>query len=138
MIDKKDYKNSLIELYEKNGCYRKPTSAEIKNGFNMIMAIDRGHKLIVPVVANNSTASGFKPPYELVPNMNIKNKYASILYEGKPFEMISIGGEGMYSRLEELIQLGLIKLEGLVTQMIVHDKDTVHQSIIRTTYYVYS
>lgn len=128
MITKEEYKKQLMVLYEFT-TYNEPSNDIIRNGLKYIDVLNKDHYIMIPIVPNNN---GSKPPFELILTNKKKSDINTMLYNNIYYTIKSIGGGGMYSRLEELIQIDMIKLCEVCTHRFNRDNYTYI-----TTYYIY-
>lgn len=133
-----DYVDRLKRLLDSQG-YSEPSSNIIKNGKKMLQALIDHRVLLVPVVSNTSLGhtklsdgSFFNltgPFYITVPKVrsDVRITLHDIKYYVEP-----IDGSGLYSRLEELLNLGIAEVIGTYT--IKQKRSSIHN--VCTTCYV--
>ena len=126
IITKEEYVKKVYELYTRNGQYIEGLSGKISptilnTGYNLYLAVC-DFTMLVPVVQNDR--SFCDAPYKLVPNvkkipMKVYNaqrdydKYKQVIIyntESYVIEPILPNGKGLYSRIEDLFKLDLIRL----------------------------
>jgi hypothetical protein len=133
-----DYVDRLRTLLDSQG-YSAPNSNLIKNGKKMLQALIDHRVLLVPVVSNTSLGhtelsdgSFFNltgPFYITVPKVKSNVR---ITLHGTKYYVEPIDGSGLYSRLEELLNLGIAKVVG--THTIRQKTSSTHE--VCTTCYI--